>query len=94
MAEVAKAEAVLARVAVGELGTDGRTIVAPIRGGARVLSRALDELAAEGVDIRDIGLRLPTLDEVFLSLTGHRAEPPDAADGPDDVALILQEVTP
>ncbi len=87
VAEVAKAEAVLARVAVGELATDGRTIVAPIRGGATVLSRALDELAAEGLVIRDIGLRLPTLDEVFLSLTGHRADT-------DTDAPTLLEVTP
>jgi ABC-2 type transport system ATP-binding protein len=94
VAEVAKAGAVLARVAVGDLGTDGRTIVAPIRGGARVLSRALDELAAEGVDIRDIGLRLPTLDEVFLSLTGHRAESPDEAAATDDAAPTLLEVAP
>ncbi len=93
MAEVAKAEAVLARVAVGELGTDGRTIVAPIRGGATVLSRALDELAAEGLVIRDIGLRLPTLDEVFLSLTGHRADT-DTDAATDNDAPTLLEVTP
>ena len=34
--------------------------------------RDLDE-AAIGID--DIGLRRPTLDDVFLSLTGHAAEP-------------------
>jgi ABC-2 type transport system ATP-binding protein len=32
--------------------------------------RALDDA---GVDAEDIGLRRPTLDDVFLRLTGHRA---------------------
>lgn len=35
--------------------------------------------------VHDIGLRLPTLDEVFLSITGHPAEDGDAsADGAAD----------
>ena len=72
--QLGEASSALAGVAVGELWTEGRTVVAPIRGGAPVLQRALDELSRTSVDVRDIGLRLPTLDEVFLSLTGHRAE--------------------
>jgi len=28
-------------------------------------------LAAEGVDVRDVGVRRPTLDDVFLTLSGH-----------------------
>ena len=82
-AQLAEASAALAKVAVGELWTEGRTVVAPIRGGAPVLQQALDELSRTSVDVRDIGLRLPTLDEVFLSLTGHRAEPHDAEDEAD-----------
>jgi ABC-2 type transport system ATP-binding protein len=31
-------------------------------------------LDAEGIAVSDIGLRRPTLDDVFLSLTGHAAE--------------------
>jgi ABC-2 type transport system ATP-binding protein len=32
------------------------------------------ELDAAGVEPTDIALRKPTLDDVFLTLTGHRAE--------------------
>ena len=39
-----------------------------------VVVRALDD--AE-VPVEDIALRRPTLDEVFLALTGHRASTPD-----------------
>jgi ABC-2 type transport system ATP-binding protein len=39
-----------------------------------VLTRAIRELDAAGVHVDDIGFRRPTLDEVFLTLTGHVAE--------------------
>jgi len=39
-----------------------------------VLTRAIRELDAAGVHVDDIGFRRPTLDEVFLSLTGRSAE--------------------
>ncbi|GAA1826483.1 daunorubicin resistance protein DrrA family ABC transporter ATP-binding protein [Pseudonocardia alni subsp. carboxydivorans] len=38
------------------------------------LRRTEDRLVAEGVAVAEIGLRLPSLDDVFLSLTGHAAE--------------------
>ncbi|MFF1795677.1 daunorubicin/doxorubicin resistance ABC transporter ATP-binding protein DrrA, partial [Kitasatospora sp. NPDC058263] len=43
----------------------------PVSGGARVLADAIRELDARSIEIDDIGLRRPTLDDVFLSLTGH-----------------------
>jgi ABC-2 type transport system ATP-binding protein len=79
--QVPAASEVLAGFAVGDLGTEGRTLVAPIRGGAQVLRAVLDRLAADGIDIGDVGLRLPTLDEVFLSLTGHQADDGSTGDG-------------
>jgi ABC-2 type transport system ATP-binding protein len=42
-----------------------------------VLTRAIRELDAAGIEVNDAGFRRPTLDEVFLNLTGHPAE--DAA---------------
>ena len=39
-----------------------------------VLTRAIRELDAADVHVDDIGFRRPTLDEVFLSLTGRPAE--------------------
>jgi len=76
------ASSVLARFAVGEITVDqrARTLVAPISGGAPMLSEALVALEAAGVELRDVGLRRPTLDDVFLMLTGHLAEPEETPD--------------
>jgi ABC-2 type transport system ATP-binding protein len=80
------AGAVLARHAVGEVQVDehDRALTAPITGGAPVLTQALRELDQAGVKVSDVGLRRPTLDDVFLSLTGHVAEheEPQVADRP------------
>jgi len=42
--------------------------------GPRLLTEAVRRLDAEGIELADISLRRPTLDDVFLSLTGHAAE--------------------
>ncbi|MEX0705686.1 MAG: hypothetical protein WD041_03630, partial [Nitriliruptoraceae bacterium] len=55
--------------------------------GAADLMAALRLLDAEGVDVLDVGLRRPTLDDVFLTLTGHVAEPVAAAGAPTDTDL-------
>jgi ABC-2 type transport system ATP-binding protein len=75
-ADVAIAREVLTPIAVGEIQVDerSRALTAPISGGATVLTQALRDLDARGVVIQDVGLRRPTLDDVFLSLTGHVAE--------------------
>lgn len=51
-----------------------RKLTAPVTGGAKLLAEVIRELDTRGIEIDDIGLRLPTLDDVFLSLTGHVAE--------------------
>ena len=43
-------------------------------GGAGVLVQVVRDLDEAGIAIDDIGLRRPTLDDVFLALTGHAAE--------------------
>ncbi|WP_019875807.1 daunorubicin resistance protein DrrA family ABC transporter ATP-binding protein [Sporichthya polymorpha] len=76
------AERVLAKVARGEVQVDesGRGLAARVDDGARSLQQALREFEYAGIDVLEIGLRRPTLDDVFLELTGHAAEPPaDAA---------------
>jgi ABC-2 type transport system ATP-binding protein len=42
--------------------------------GTEILTEAVRRLDAEGIKLADIGLRRPTLDDVFLALTGHAAE--------------------
>jgi ABC-2 type transport system ATP-binding protein len=66
----------LAGLGTGEpqLDRDGRRLTVPVDGGASVLVAAIRELDAAGVTVQDIGLRRPTLDDVFLTLTGHAAE--------------------
>jgi ABC-2 type transport system ATP-binding protein len=75
------ARAVLAEFAEGEVVVDEHTraLTAPVAGGAASLVAALRRLDAEQVDILDVGLRRPTLDDVFLTLTGHVAEDDDRA---------------
>ena len=72
-----------------EVDRESRRVSAPVMDRLSALTgtvRALDDV---GVDAEDIGLRRPTLDDVFLRLTGHRAGekkkrwPHDASD-PDD----------
>jgi ABC-2 type transport system ATP-binding protein len=46
------------------------------RSAATVLIESLRELDAEGIGVRDVAVRRPTLDDVFLTLTGHAAEEP------------------
>ncbi|MFN8122209.1 MAG: ATP-binding cassette domain-containing protein [Thermoleophilia bacterium] len=49
-----------------------RLVQAPTDGGPHVVARLADALADAGVVVDDIGLRQPTLDDVFLTLTGER----------------------
>jgi ABC-2 type transport system ATP-binding protein len=51
-------------------------ILLPAPDGAATLSEALRRLEAAGVVPLDVTLRRPTLDDVFLALTGHRATTP------------------
>lgn len=51
-----------------------RSLVVPISGGDATLTAALGSLDADGVVLRDVGLRSPTLDDVFLALTGHKSD--------------------
>jgi len=63
-----------------------RSLLVPVSGGAAVLADALRRLDAEQIAVDDIGLRRPTLDDVFLILTGHTAEPEDETESPEVVA--------
>ncbi|MGI5137402.1 MULTISPECIES: ATP-binding cassette domain-containing protein [unclassified Streptomyces] len=51
-----------------------RKLTVPVAGGAKLLAEVIRELDTRGIEMDDVGLRRPTLDDVFLSLTGHVAE--------------------
>jgi ABC-2 type transport system ATP-binding protein len=58
-----------------------RSVLVPVSGGSAVLIDALRRLDGERIAIADVGLRRPTLDDVFLALTGHSTH----ADEPEPV---------
>jgi ABC-2 type transport system ATP-binding protein len=64
----------VARVCVAEPETDDadRRVSALVADRVAALTEVARVLQDEGVDVEDIGLRRPTLDDVFLRLTGHR----------------------
>ena len=76
MDDVAALRDALARHASGPVIVDGPSLRAPVIDGTTSLTRFLADV--EGIELHDAGLRRPTLDEVFLSLTG------DAPAGQED----------
>jgi ABC-2 type transport system ATP-binding protein len=76
-ADMAPAQAILAHFCAGdEIQADEQTrkLTVAVTGGVDVLRQILQRLADANIHVADIGLRRPTLDDVFLSLTGHVAE--------------------
>jgi ABC-2 type transport system ATP-binding protein len=67
-----------------QVSDNGRHIAAGVQGGAGELSSVLGLLASEAIDVLDIGLRRPTMDDVFLSLTGRSAEERGESDESDE----------
>jgi ABC-2 type transport system ATP-binding protein len=73
----ADVDTILSRI--GDIGSDhaavdGRRICLPVATGPKALMEAVRRLDEVDVELHDIGLRRPTLDDVFLALTGHTAE--------------------
>ncbi|ROP44001.1 ATP-binding cassette domain-containing protein [Pseudokineococcus lusitanus] len=81
--DLGAARDVLARSGTGEITADehSRTLSAPVTGGAAALVRVLTALGETDVEVLDAGVRRPTLDDVFLTLTGRGAEEAAAGDG-------------
>jgi ABC-2 type transport system ATP-binding protein len=94
--ELADALRVLTPFAIGEIAADeqARTITVPVKGGTTTLHAAVERLEEESAPVLEIGLRRPTLDDVFLALTGHAAreesEPPDGSVHPDGVGRRVE----
>ncbi|AEH09591.1 MULTISPECIES: daunorubicin resistance protein DrrA family ABC transporter ATP-binding protein [Protofrankia] len=93
--DVDAARGVLARFASGEVSVDvdRRRLSAPMNRGAGVLPdlvRGVDEV---GVALEDIALHRPTLDDVFLALTGHHARDEGTATSPHESTTTEDLVT-
>ena len=78
--QLAATQETVGEFADGEIRLDEHTrlITAAVRDGAS-LPDVLRRLDARGIAVHDVGMRRPTLDDVFLTLTGHTTS--DDADG-------------
>jgi ABC-2 type transport system ATP-binding protein len=74
-ARIDDARRILGEIGVGAAALDEHTrrVTVPSEGGAKRLANVIRDFDEAGIAIDDIGLRRPTLDDVFLSLTGHAA---------------------
>lgn len=73
--DLAPLERMLSGVTGATLDHRRRTVDIPISGGSRQSLDLLDSFQAAGAQIEDFELRRPTLDDVFLTLTGAPARP-------------------
>ncbi|MGN5734522.1 ATP-binding cassette domain-containing protein [Arthrobacter psychrochitiniphilus] len=74
---------ILARVGDAEpaVSADGHELSVSAQNAPAALQEVLAELQSRGIKLYDAGMRRPTLDDVFLRLTGHGAEDHVAKDG-------------
>jgi ABC-2 type transport system ATP-binding protein len=74
--QVAQATQILTTISSGEPVVDSvaRKILIPVSGGSKSIVEAVRRLDEANILVDDISLRRPTLDDVFLTLTGHIAE--------------------
>jgi ABC-2 type transport system ATP-binding protein len=75
-ADIPTAESILTGAHCEGVRVDEQTrkLTAAVTNGPSALSYVLQRLTEKNLEIVDVGLRRPTLDDVFLSLTGHVAE--------------------
>jgi ABC-2 type transport system ATP-binding protein len=79
--EVRRAVAIVGPIVGAEPEIDGRTLRVPSPDGSHLLAQMLRQLDDEGVLPTALSLREPSLDDVFLALTGHAAEEASPEEG-------------
>jgi ABC-2 type transport system ATP-binding protein len=72
----------------------GRIVTAPAPDGLASLAAAVQRLAASGVEVHDVGLEHPTLDEVFAGLTGDMSDGPAGQAGHDTARRTVRPDDP
>jgi ABC-2 type transport system ATP-binding protein len=78
-ADADHAIAALADIAIERPAFVAHTVRVPLHRRSGIIAEAVRRLDDAGVGIDDIAMRRPTLDDVFVALTGHRAEEDPAA---------------
>jgi ABC-2 type transport system ATP-binding protein len=76
----------LSQFSIGEIqiDTNHRHITVPVTQGSQILAAVVRDLDAGQITVDDLALRRPTLDDVFLALTGRAAEETDEPIGISD----------
>lgn len=74
--DIPRVESIVASVAAGAVRVvvDDALVSVPVANGVDALASVLSAVKTAGIAVVDIGLRRPTLDDVFMELTGHAAE--------------------
>ena len=87
-ADVERAISALAEMSDERPTWEDHTVRVPVRRRTGAIAEAVRRLDDAGVGIDDLSLRRPTLDDVFLALTGHAAEEEPAAEAtPEEVRV-------
>jgi ABC-2 type transport system ATP-binding protein len=81
-----RAIAALAEMSDEQPALEDHTVRAPVRRRSGVIAEAVRRLDDADVAIEDIALRRPTLDDVFIALTGHAAEEEPPTEAPEKEA--------
>jgi ABC-2 type transport system ATP-binding protein len=79
--ELRRAVSIIGPIVGSEPEVDGRTLRVPSPDGSHLLAQMLRQLDDEGVLPATLSLREPSLDDVFLALTGHAADGPSSEQG-------------
>ncbi|MCX5043517.1 ATP-binding cassette domain-containing protein [Aldersonia sp. NBC_00410] len=72
---LAEAHALLVDLEPTELVSGSDRFSLPAARGVATLGEVMTRLDAAGIELADLALRRPSLDDVFLALTGHHSEP-------------------
>jgi len=75
--QVGAAREALAPFAAGPLASEATGVITPVRPGTRLIE-VVRALEAAGVEATDVHRREPTLDDVFLTVTGGRRSQPES----------------
>jgi oleandomycin transport system ATP-binding protein len=79
------AAAIIGELAGARADSPARGTVSVPVSGDEVLAEAVSRLGDAGIALTELSLHLPSLDEVFFTLTGRSAAEPEAADEPEEV---------
>jgi ABC-2 type transport system ATP-binding protein len=85
-ADAERAVSVLSDMCLERPSIEDHTVSVPVRSHKGMIAEAVRRLDGAGVEIDDIRLHRPTLDDVFIALTGHAA-----ADEPSSTELQIPE---